>query len=345
MRGVGLFCLWLLSALSVRAQWQTDLGYAPINEGLLMGTRWRYTYTTHSETNTVIHKADAFYEHFLYFKYDYGYSVFLNGTYSGGDWKLNEAQNQVYAPFRNIAWWRLRSFSEETLVLEYSLHAKANYCYHFVRVSAERSPFPRLPNELPDIEVRHYDKNESPYKYRYLKAEKGKRGGRGEAKPEKPSKPDKNAPPEPEPELLQVELVGGGFFGGIDPVYRNNLVIKTDGQVVKEYQTERLGLRVTRRHISRQSLERLVEFMESKQFFEMQPMFLCESPECSRRMGQSPRPIALRIALTKGYRRKVVSISIWEGLGVQNHWVSYPPEIDLIVKAIENTALFAEETK
>ena len=56
-------------------------------------------------------------------------------------------------------------------------------------------------------------------------------------------------------ELIQIELVGGGFYGGVDPVYRNMTLIKTDGRVIREYQTELQGLRVSKHNIERDSLE------------------------------------------------------------------------------------------
>lgn len=332
-------CSWLTSLVS--AQISTDLGYPPINENLFLNTRWKYTYTTHAETNTIIHKADKFYEHFIFYKYDYTYSIYLNGVFSGGEWRLNDALNQVYSPFRNIQWWKIQQFTDDMLVLEYSLHSKANYRYHFVRVTPEQAPFQRSANDLPDVEVNYLSKNDDKYRYRYVKAEKGKRGGKGKRKDNK-KQTDTIAP---EPELLQVELVGGGFFGGIDPVYRNNLVIKTDGTVIKEYQTEQQGLRVTRRTIPRANLEKLVQLIEEKNFFNLEQIYTCESPDCSRRLTQQPRPIALRIAVTKGYRRKLITISVWEGFGAKNHWVVYPPEIDLIVKAIEDVALFSPEVQ
>jgi len=311
-----------------------SLGYAPINEHLFLNTKWKYTYTAHAETNTVIHKADEAYEHFMYYKYDNTYSIFLNGVFSGGFWRLNEAQNQVFSPFRRIEWWDIKEFTEDVLVLEYSFTDRSHYQYHFVRVTGGDDPFPRLANELPDVVVDYYTDKDSRYKYRGRKGDRGKRGGRKNRRNNR-----EEEPPEVEPEFLQIEMVGGGFFGGIDPVYRNNLVIRTDGKVTKEFQTERMGLRVTKRDITREDLEALVTYIEGQNFFSFKTSYECESKDCYQRLQKKPRPMALRIAVTRGFRRKVVSIMIWDGSG-KEQYVDYPPEIDQIVKAIERVALY-----
>ena len=62
--------------------------------------------------------------------------------------------------------------------------------------------------------------------------------------------------------------MGGGFYGGIDPVYRNMILIKSDGKVVREYQSEMQGLIVNKHYISRDNLEKLVAYIEEKHFFE-----------------------------------------------------------------------------
>ena len=42
--------------------------YAPVNENLFVNTKWKYTYTTHAESNTIIHKADEEYKYFIFFR-------------------------------------------------------------------------------------------------------------------------------------------------------------------------------------------------------------------------------------------------------------------------------------
>lgn len=353
-----LFCC-LIAAQTSYAQISDSNAtvFEPINENLFVNTKWRYTYTTHAQSNTVIHKADESYHYFIFFKYDYVFQTHLNGKLIEGVWKLNKEQNELRYHFRKIEWWRLASFSEEALVLEYTLNRKSSYRYHFVRVDDEDAPFVRDPNDLPDVNVNFakmqenteddayfsflenrgvaYNKN----KWEQRKARKVRKEKKRIARLNKTKKGRARLAKESPKETLQVELVGGGFYGGIDPVYRNTILIKTDGRVIREYQSEMQGLIVNKHTISRDSLEKLVSFIEDKKFFEFDQIYTCNNKECLDRLADKPRPIALRIAITKGVRRKLITIPIWEGNGRKNALVDYPEELDIIVHAIETIAL------
>lgn len=335
--------LVLLLCHSGKAQDSIALDYPAINENLLINTSWQYTYTTHAQTNTVIHKAENGYAYYLNLNYDYTFNNFLNGKYNGGTWRLNEAQNQLYYPYRRVDWWHIAEFSDQTLVLEYSPHRKASYKYHFVRVSPDETPFQRAANLLPDIDINDMVQSDRP-NYRSLRGAPGKRwlakrAARRERRKERrrERRAAKKEQEEPE-EFLQIELVGGGFFGGIDPVYRNNLVIQTDGQVIWEYETKMMGLTKSEHQIPREDVEALVQFIEEKNFYDFKQYYSCESRTCMKRMGESPRPIALRIAVTRGFHRKMIMVTIFEGDGRENTLVNYPPELDAIVEAINKVA-------
>jgi len=330
--------------------------YPAINENLFVNTKWKYTYTTHAESNTIIHKADEAYEYFLFFRYDYGYQMYLNGSHSTGLWKLNKEQNEVNYKFRKVDWWRLASFSEEALVLEFTMNRKSSYRYHFIRVADADAPFERAPNDLPDIDVNYAEsikkKDENNYadflakrgiKYNKTvwerrKARREKRAQKRIARLQKTERGRAILARESPKEMMQIELVGGGFYGGVDPVYRNMILIKTDGRVIREYQSELQGLQVYKHNISRENLEELVKFIEEKNFFEFDQIYTCNSKACLKRMENKPRPIALRIAITKGVRRKIITIPIWDGRGKANALIDYPEELDVIVRAIENIA-------
>ena len=62
-------CLWaslffLCGNLNAQITDSTATIYPAINENLFVNTKWEYTYTTHAESNTVIHKADDDYDYF-----------------------------------------------------------------------------------------------------------------------------------------------------------------------------------------------------------------------------------------------------------------------------------------
>lgn len=340
----------LISNLHAQSD-STKIAYSTINEDLFVQTKWKYTYTTHAESNTIIHKAEEDYEYFVFFKYDYTYQTYLNGKFMGGDWKLNAAQNEVQYNFRNITWWRIASFTNEVLVLEYTMNRKSSYRYHFVRVSTEEAPFQRSPNDLPDVDVDLLEKpketndylaflkkrgvkyNQSKWEKR--KARQARRKEKRKLRLSKTARGRQKLEEEAPKELLQVELVGGGFFGGVDPVYKNIILIKTDGRVIQEYETALQGLRVSKHNIHRDSLERLVDYIINKDFFTFDQVYTCQNQLCNQKLSGKPRPIALRIAITKGPRRKIVTIPMWNGEGIQKSLIDYPPALDDIVRAIQ----------
>jgi len=329
-------CLWtnlFLLCLNLNAQItdSTAIIYPAINENLFVNTKWKYTYTTHAESNTIIHKADDTYDYFIFFRYDYGYQTYLNGNLSGGLWRLNKEENEVMYNFRKVEWWRIASFNEEALILEFTMNKKSSYRYHFVRVTDIDAPFERAPNDLPDINVNFEEdavvvETESYREDKRVARLQKTKKGRAQLAKEEPK------------EMMQIELVGGGFFGGVDPVYRNMILIKTDGRVIKEYQSQLQGLQVSKHNIARETLEELVTFIEEKQFFEFDQIYTCNTADCIKRLEKKPRPIALRIAITKGVRRKIITIPIWDGRGKANSFIDYPKELDAIVQAIENIA-------
>lgn len=313
--------------------------YPAINENLFLHTKWKYTFATHAESNMVIHKAQEGYEHFLFFKWDNTLQIFLNGEFSYSKWKITSANNAVYCPFRRIDWWAIVSFTDEELILEYDMN-NSKFRYHFIRVTDSEAPFLKDLNELPDVLVQYGDGEVKSSKFRFLKNEKGKRQRYSKWRQRRRKRiaerrARKNENNEPPKEFLQVELVGGGYFGGIERVYKNILTIKSDGSVLHEYQTEEKGLVVTKHKITREDLEALVAFIEEKNFFSFEKVYACSDFECAKRLKAKPRPIALRIAVSKGFIRKVITISIWDG---KNKSIDYPTEIDLIVKAIKDIA-------
>lgn len=357
-----LFCccwvllLFLCGDLKAQITDSTAAIYPAINENLFVNTKWKYTYTTHAESNTIIHKADDSYDYFIFFRYDYGCQTYLNGNLSSGLWRLNKEENEILYNFRKVEWWRLASFSEEALILEFTMNKKSSYRYHFIRVADADAPFERSPNDLPDVNVDFSEdavvaETESytnyleqrgikynPKAWQRRKERRKRREIKRTARLQKTERGRAQLAKEEPKEMMQIELVGGGFYGGVDPVYRNMILIKTDGRVIKEYQSELQGLQVSKHNITRETLEELVAFIEEKQFFEFDQIYSCSTPSCIKRLENKPRPIALRIAITKGVRRKILTIPIWDGRGKANSFINYPKELDVIVQAIENIA-------
>lgn len=323
-----LFALLLASILPLQLSAQKNYGnlYGPIDERLLVESKWRYTYALHVESNTVIHKAEDYYKFFLYFRFDYTYQEFLNDKFSRGTWSLNN--RTLFYTFKNIGKFEIREISKNALVLEFQQpNAKGNYQYHFVRVASDEAPFVKPANELPDIIVEEMDnKQNAPNWWTFNKNRRKK------------NKKKTPEPPKQKETYISVELIGGGYYGGIDPVLRDYVHIKSDGRLVKEYKSSYHGLKVTKKNISREELEQFAEWVTRQGFFEMDRIYDCDSPVCQKRKRQKPTPIPLRLAIAYGTRKKVITISIWGRDDNNIRYVDYPPELDNIIDAIQRMA-------
>lgn len=323
-----------LGILSLTSFAQTDYAglYGPIKEQRLIESKWRYTYTLHVESNTVIHKAENYYDYFLYLRYDYTYQEYLNGEFSRGTWSLNG--RTLFYSFKNIKKFEITELGKNVLVLEFNQpNAKGTYQYHFVRVPSEAAPFVKPANELPDVIVEEIDP-------RALKRE---RRWWAFGKKKKKKKKDKYAPT-PQLTYINVELIGGGYYGGINPVLRDYIHVKSDGRLIKEHKSVKNGLQITKKNIPREELEEFADWVTRQGFFEMERMYDCETPICQKRKRQKPTPVPLRLAVAYGSRKKVITISIWGMDDNQIHYVDYPKELDNIIDAIQRMANRIEDS-
>lgn len=323
---------WAQSVDSIPA----DSGYPAVNESKLANTKWKYAYTTHAESNTVLHKAENGYVYYLYLKFDNTLEHFINGKFMKDYWKLNPGKNALYYNHRQVKWWSIAEFTDGTLVLEFKANTKSKYRYHFVRFDEDKKNkdvFQRDPNELPHVKVDGY--SDAGKRYR-PKAKLGKSRARVRKETRMAAKAkkeaEKTAPP---PVFMKIELVGGGYSGGIDPVYSNYVVISTDGRVIKETRTEKRGTIKTKKNITRQQLEELVAFAEQKGFFTWNLNYPCTSQLCERRSQQDPYPMAMRLVITRGNQRKIVMVSIFGFDDRKIRYVNYPHDLELIVDGIQ----------
>ena len=305
----------------------TPLEEAPVMlspiERAIVETKWRYTYALHLESNTIIHKAEKFYDYFLYFRYDYIYEQYLNGEMSRGTWSLNG--DELFYSFKHIKKFKVAQANKETLILEFTQpNSMGTYQYYFVRVESEDAPFVKPAYELPDVIVEREDIRKGRTRFAFRKKRK-KRKRRKKATKENQI-------------FISIELIGGGFYGGIDPVLRDYIYIKNDGRLVKEYKGLNSGLTVIKKNIPREELERLAEFIIAQNFFDFDRMYDCESAFCQERKHSKPIPIPLRLAVAYGNRKKVVTISIFGRDRNKVKYVDYPQAIDHIVDAIQRMA-------
>lgn len=301
----------------------SDSPYGTVNEDKLIETKWKYTYALHVESNTAIHQADDKYEFFIYFKYDYSYQQFLNGKTSRGNWSLNGSD--LFYNFKHIKKFFIAEVSKERLVLEFTQpNSKGAYQYHFIPVTSAEAPFVVPANELPLVDVEGEDPRAT------------KRKSKKKKKKKRSKKNDLIA--EEKPVYINIELIGGGFYGGIDPVLRDYVQIKSTGRLIKEFQSVNNGLIVTKRDIERDELEAFAEFILSKNFFEMERIYDCKDELCMKRKRQKPTPIPLRLSVAYGQRKKVITITVWGRDRNNVQYVEYPKELDQIITSIQKMA-------
>ena len=292
------------------------------DERKFIETKWKYNYTVQKESNTILHKAGKDYEYYLYFKYDKTYQQYLNGNFSFGLWSVSG--KTLNYRFRDIDSFDIVSINRGSLVIEFQQEGSlGKYQYHFTRVTSDESPFIKPAFELPDVivatKVKKRDKRKSWLRQLFMRRQKSKTSmnmvGNGK--------------------YISVELVGGGYYGGINPIIRDYIHIKSNGRLIKEFKSKKGGLQVNRKFISRAELEQFMEYVESQGFFEMKRIYDCDDLLCIKRKKQSPKPIPLRLVIAYGDKRKVVTVTIW---GLDKHKVNYVPHpkgLDNIIYAIQ----------
>ena len=321
--------LALLLTIQTFAQRENTGFYLP-DERLLVESKWRYTYALHAESNTIIHKAENKYDYYLYFRYDYSYQEFLNDRLSIGEWSLDGST--LNYNFKNIAKFEVVELNKSILILEFNQpNNNGTYQYHFVKVDSNNSPFPKPDNELPEILVEANDPN-APVSYRRKK----RRGWLSRIFQKNKLREIYVA--EEDLTYINIELIGGGYYGGINPVLKDFIMIKSDGRLIKEIQTVQHGLMVTKKYIPRAELEKFAEYVVSQDFYEMERAYDCSDPVCMKRKKQKPTPIPLRLSIAYGERKKVVTVAIWGKDNRNVKYVEYPPALDHIINTIHKMA-------
>jgi hypothetical protein len=324
-----LICVLIsIFPLLVKAQKKnttSSANYFTVDERKIIETKWRYTYALHLESNTIIHRAENTYEYFLYFRYNNTFQQYLNGKFTRGNWQLQE--DEISYSFKKIPKFTIATVNKKILVLEFTQsNSKGTYQYHFVRVPTAKAPFVKPANELPDVNVEALKPEKKEKKWWVFNKSKKK-------KRKKKRKKEKNAT-NLEP-YISIEIIGGGFYGGINPTLRDYIHIKNDGRLIKEYKSVQNGLVVTKRDISRAELEKFAEYIVSQDFFDMERIYDCETEMCQRRKNKKPAPIPLRIAVAYKDKRKVVTISIFGKDAQKVQYVSYPAALDKIIAGIQ----------
>ncbi len=301
---------------NINAQFYQKFG---VNQ--LIETKWRYAYMLHLQSGMVIHKADQDYNYFVYFKADYSFEQFLNGNLSKGVWAYTSDRLQYQ--FKDIIDFSVVIVDEDRLILEFTrANSRGHFQYHFTN-AIEKNPFIKPSNELPIVTVKEK---------RFFNIPNWMSGLRDK----------KNTSIKKESTYINIELVGGGYYGGIDPVLKDMIHIKTDGRLIKEFQTKGKGLNVVKKNIPREELEKFCEFATAQGFFNFDREYDCTDEVCEYRKRQKPLPMPLRLAITYGTKKKVITIKIWGNDERRTRYVNYPPVLDNIIDNIQRFAFRIE---
>ncbi|HMG16063.1 MAG TPA: hypothetical protein VK590_11485, partial [Saprospiraceae bacterium] len=301
----GTILLVLLHGLSFLARSQ-DKGsnsflYPDIQENRLYETKWKYINTLDQHSQTIVHHSTEEYKNYLYFKLNKSVEIYLNGIRTQKEWNVKGPK--LYMPFRDVDSFMIVKLDGNSLVLEYNNKAgRGTYEYHFNKLEDSATIFKRPDYLLPEVKINS--------KREHLKEGEHTKGlfarfwdwifGNPEEKADKP-----------EPIFVNIEVIGGGYYGGIDPAIKNYIQLKTNGLLIREYETAYKGLVKTQKSISREELEQFVEYIDKKGFFELPSNFECIDPRCLTRLNKKPVPIPLRISVTYGIKHKVINVPIY----------------------------------
>ena len=303
----------------------------------LMTTKWKYVHSTIKGSTTKVHESMEGYDHFIHLSYDNQFEQYLNGVYNKGVWQISPDGAELYFKFGSVRWWRIVDYQADNIVLEYRPKYKAARYFYFARVEDEEAPFEQPPLELPYVDI----KEEAPKKEKFLASIfKKKKNKLPKEKKKYDPKREKEKEEEIEIPYVEIVLAGGGFYGGIDPVFKNYIQIKSTGRLIHEFHSLQRGEVKTKKDISKTDLLSIAEFIKKKNFFEFQDYYDCETPACKERVEESPTPIPLRLFVKYGTMYKMVTVRIWEDdKQGQYRYVDYPEDLKIIV---DNILLLAQ---
>ena len=267
------------------------------NMDLLTGVVWSFQMTYETGSGKRIDLADSTDMCDLLLDANHTYELFDRDQLIRGNWDLQGSLLQL--PFRRVDQFTLAQLTIDQLELHFVV-GRTQYAHRFVRAEAVPIPTYKPPKESPSDQ-----QAKSPDARTWINGERE----------------------------IRIELTGGGFFGGTDPVQRDFILIKENGRLIHERQTVNTGLKVEKKTLSRRQLTELADFIRAKGFFAMAPRYGCASVECETRLLAAPKPIPLRLAVTDGLDRHVVEVAIWPERG-ENEFLSLPPALLAIVETI-----------
>lgn len=321
MKGLITVIATLIFFLGHQFRLEGQGSFLPTEEQLIE-TQWSYAYATHPESGDILHRGGEGFEYYVYFKFDQSYVALLNKDRYVGKWAIEGTSFQF--SFNGVSNFSIHQLTEGQLVLLYeSAYTGQQMLYHFTAVFPMDSPLNKVENLLPKVTINQNN-------------EKGKKQGDSWFSRWLDRLFNRYIP-EPEP-FVRIELTGGGFYGGLNHVLKDYITIDNDGTIIKEMMTEEYGNHKLIAQIEREELIRFIAFVSEKGFFDMPRLIDCKTNTCLDRKYEKPTPVPLRLSITYGERKNIVTVPIWGNETRRGQWIRVPGELEAIVFAIQNMA-------
>ncbi len=319
MKVLYLFCISIIFILPLGNAQKISLFDIP--ERLIAETQWEYEALVEKNTQTAIHRADENSSIFIYFRYDGTAQQVFNEKLEYNLWSLEG--NTLSYKLRDQESFKVKSIKNNRLVLEFKA-GKSTFQYWFKKINdtSRNVGFVKPSNELPTVYVKRKSIFDRKWKNRLNKHRNKKR--KSQKKQEIPT------------DYIAIEMIGGGYYGGINPVYRDMVQVDAKGNVRAEIVTEKEGSIIRNSKTTVENLKKIVDFATQNNFFEEPLVYDCESLLCEKRKSMKPAPVPLRLSITYNQRKRVVSLNLYGKDRHQIQYVQYPKYIDEIIDFVRD---------
>lgn len=295
---------------------QTNLSDSSIVE-LLKETTWEYEALVQASTGEVLHQRDAKNNLILYFRFDSTAQQRFNEKIKEGRWRVE--QGKLYYALQSGSVFEIHHLDEDKLALKF-VQANNHFLYTLTRVEDSQNTFKKSKSELPLVEARELHRWKWPTSLQAYREEAFA------------------ASKDSSEQEIILELTGGGYYGGIDPVYRDFIRVMPDGKLIFEYKSKERGYIKRFRQIDREQMVKIAQFAKENGFFSLPVAYECTTALCSKRMKREPKPRPLNILVKYGSERKLLTIAIYGEDEYRIKYVSYPAFVDELIDAMRDLA-------
>jgi hypothetical protein len=141
----------------------------------------------------------------------------------------------------------------------------------------------------------------------------------------------KHVPPVGPDSVIEISLLGGGIYGGINPTTENRITIQSDGQVTELNRSLYGGTNEIKTSVPRAEVLDLAREIAALGFFSMDELYDCATGDkkCESRKTSYPPAVPMVVEVRIDSEHRIVKVTVFE-----NGAVLYPEELDQIVPKI-----------